>query len=466
VSVPQLDTDYLVVGAGAAGMAFTDALIADSNADVIIVDRRHAPGGHWNEAYPFVRLHQPSAYYGVNSLSLGHDAIDTHGWNKGFYEQASAPEICAYFDRVMQRQLLASGRVRYFPMCDYVGGHAFVSRMSGQRIDVTIRKALVDATYLEPAVPATTAAPFEIEPGASCVPVNHLSNLTGAVERYVIIGAGKTAIDACLWLLQNGIEPDAIRWVKPREAWLVNRAFCQSGELVGSLIESLARQMEASAASQSIDDLFDRLNASEQLLRVDAGVRPTMYRGPTVSEPELEQLRRITDVVRMGKIRCLQRHSIVLEHGTIATNPDHLHVHCASAGLNPAPTVPIFTADRITLQPVRAGLIPFNAAIVGFIEATRQDLTEKNRLCPPNRLPSVPLDWIRGTIIAANADYLWSKEPDIVAWLERSRLNAARGLRQRADDPQVSRALHRYAKHVRPALANLSRFVQESGPTS
>ncbi len=32
-----------------------------------IVDRNDQPGGHWTTAYPFVRLHQPSAYYGVNS---------------------------------------------------------------------------------------------------------------------------------------------------------------------------------------------------------------------------------------------------------------------------------------------------------------------------------------------------------------------------------------------------------------
>ena len=69
--MPAIDTDYLVVGAGAAGMAFADALIAACDADVVLVDRRHRPGGHWNDAYPFVRLHQPSAFYGVNSLSLG-----------------------------------------------------------------------------------------------------------------------------------------------------------------------------------------------------------------------------------------------------------------------------------------------------------------------------------------------------------------------------------------------------------
>src|SRR5688572_27472121 len=115
-----LEADYLVVGSGAAGMAFTDALIAASDANVIMVDRRHAPGGHWHDAYPFVRLHQPSMYYGVSSLPLGTETIVRHGRDQGTYERASAPEICAYYDRVMQQHLLPSGKVRYFPMCEYV----------------------------------------------------------------------------------------------------------------------------------------------------------------------------------------------------------------------------------------------------------------------------------------------------------------------------------------------------------
>ena len=40
-----LDTDYLVVGAGAMGMAFTDALVDHADVHVTLVDRRHAPGG-------------------------------------------------------------------------------------------------------------------------------------------------------------------------------------------------------------------------------------------------------------------------------------------------------------------------------------------------------------------------------------------------------------------------------------
>ncbi|OLL17922.1 MULTISPECIES: NAD(P)-binding protein [unclassified Rhodococcus (in: high G+C Gram-positive bacteria)] len=458
----RLETDYLVIGCGAAGMAFADALITDSDADVVMVDRRHAPGGHWQEAYPFVRLHQPSAYYGVNSLPLGTDTIDDVGPNRGMYEQAGAPEICAYYDRVMRRRLLASGSVRYFPMSEYVGGHRFVSRVDADRYEVTVRKALVDATYLEPAVPATFAPPFDVAPAVRCVPVNALARVAEPAERYVVIGAGKTAIDACLWLLQMGVPSDAVRWIKPREAWLRNRWFAQGGELVGNLIDGLARQMEAAALATSTDDLFARLEASEQLLRVDERVTPTMYKGPTASTAELAQLRRIDDVVRLGHVRRIARDEIVLDHGTIGTGPDHLHVHCAAPGLNPAPAVPIFEEGRITLQPIRTGLIPFNAALVGFVEATGRDLAEKNRLCPPNRLPDVPLDWIRGTLVETSAEYAWSKEPDMADWLERSRLNTSRGLRHRADRPLVREATRRFATHVRPALANLTGLLDDA----
>lgn len=57
-------------------MAFTDVILRESNKRVAIVDRRSAPGGHWNDAYPIVRLHQPIAFYDVNSRALGDDLID------------------------------------------------------------------------------------------------------------------------------------------------------------------------------------------------------------------------------------------------------------------------------------------------------------------------------------------------------------------------------------------------------
>ena len=459
----RLEADYLVVGCGAAGMAFTDSLIAASDVDVVLVDRRHAPGGHWHDAYPFVRLHQPSAYYGVNSMPLGDDSIDTDGLNAGMYEQAGPSEICGYYDRVMRRRLLTSHSVRYYPMSQYVGDHRFVSRVSEDRFHVLVRRAVVDATYLEPSVPATSAPPFEVAPGVRCIPVGGLTDVTGPAERYVIIGAGKTAIDACLWLLQVGVAPEAICWVKPRETLLRNRFYAQGGELVGQLIEGLARQMQAAAGATSAADLFERLESSGQLLRVDERAVPTMYKAATMSTAELEQVRRIDDVVRLGHVRRIDTRRLVLDRGTIPVDPGRTYVHCAAAGLNPAPTIPIFAPGRITLQPIRTGLIPFNAALTGFIEATGRDNHEKNRLCPPNRLPDVPQDWIRGTLGDMSADRLWSQEPDVAAWLEASRLNTARGLRQHRDQPGVREAMQAFAENVRPGLEALTALLA-AGP--
>jgi hypothetical protein len=465
MSTRTLETDYLVIGSGAAGMAFTDALIAASDAQVVMVDRRHAPGGHWQEAYPFVRLHQPSSYYGVNSLPLGAETIDRDGPNQGLYERASAPEICAYYQRAMERSLLPSGQVRYFPMCDVVGENRFVSRASGAEYEVKVRRKIVDARYLQPAVPASSAPPFEVAEDVRCVPLHELSRMAERADGYVIIGAGKTSIDACLWLLEIGVPPSDICWIKSREAWLVNRAFVQGGELVGRLFEGLSLQMEAAAQAGSLAELFDRLDATGQLLRVDESVTPTMYKAATVTTRELEQLRRIERVVRLGRVRRIDRDAITLEGGTIPTSSRQLHVHCAAAGLNPAPAVPMFATDRVTLQPIRSGLIPFNAALVGFVEATRSDsvdLAEMNRLCPTNLLPNVPLDWVRGTLVGMSADYQWSKAPDIVEWLERARLNPSRGLRHQIGQPQAQQASARYAEHVRPGLAKLRQFIAQA----
>lgn len=72
-----IETDYLVIGAGAISMAFVDTLLTDTDARIVMVDPHHRPGGHWNEAYPFVRLHQPASFYGVNSRELCHGTKDT-----------------------------------------------------------------------------------------------------------------------------------------------------------------------------------------------------------------------------------------------------------------------------------------------------------------------------------------------------------------------------------------------------
>jgi hypothetical protein len=465
----DIETDYLVIGAGAAGMAFTDELIAQSDSDVVMVDRRHRPGGHWNDAYPFVRLHAPSAFYGVNSRVLGSDTIDKLGPNAGFYERATGAEICDYYLRVLEDHLLPSGQVRFFGMCSYLGhrssGHQFVSHLTGELTTVRIRRKVVDATYLEASVPATHTPSFEMDPSVRFIPVGDLVRLSEPGTGYTVIGAGKTAMDACNWLLDNGVEPDVIRWIRPRDPWMFDRAFLQPLDLVISLIEGASLDLEAAAHAESVHDLFRRLEACGQLVRLDPTVEPTMYRGAITSAAERESLRQIERVIRQGRVVHLGIDRIVLEDGSIATNGGQVHVDCTAAGLRVAPARPIFEPGRITLQSVTFGLIPTNAALIAFVESARDDDAEKNRLCPPNPSSNTAFDWISTTLVRQRAMAAWSNEPDIMSWLERSRLSLFRGLGGHMTDPRMQSALTRQAENAQPAMEKLEQLLAQATVT-
>ena len=459
-----IDTDYLIVGAGAAGLAFADALITESDADLVIVDRRERPGGHWNDAYPFVRLHQPSAYYGVNSLPLG-DSIDEDGPNAGWYGRATGAEICDYFQRVLE-QLLASGRVRFFSMCDYAGDwsgeHRLVSRPTGESSTVRVRRRIVDATYLAPSVPSTHTPSFAVDPNVRLIPINDLVTLSEPGSGYTVLGAGKTAMDACGWLLDSGVEPEAIRWIRPRDTWLLDRAFQQPLELVGSLMEGLSLQVQAAARAENVADLFRRLEACGQLVRLDPAVEPTMYRGATINQAELEGLRLIENVVRLGRVTHIGEARIALEAGSIPTDDKQIYVDCTADGAHRVPGRAVFEPNRITLQAVRTGLLPFSAALIAFVESAREDDVEKNRLCPPNPYPNAAVDWIATNAISHRVQIRWFEEPDLLAWMERSRLDVARGLNAHLSEPQTQAATARFLTNLEPAVEKLESFLAET----
>ena len=362
---------------------------------MVLVDRRHGPGGHWNDAYPFVRLRQPSAYYGVNSRVLGSDSIDSDGPNAGFYQRVTAAEVCDYYQRVLE-DLLASGQVRFFGMSDCAqegpNGPRFVSRLTGDATAVRVRRRVVDAWYLEASIPATHTLSFGAEPGMRLIPVNDLVRPAGPASGYTVIGGGKTAMDACLWLLDSGVPPEVIRWIRPRDAWLLDRAYQQPLELVTWLIEGVSLGLEAAAQAEDVNDLFGRLEACGQLVRLDPAVEPTMYRCATVSQDELASLRRIENVVRLGRVVHIAADRIVLEAGSIPTDAGQVHVDCTAAGLVLAPARPVFADGRITVQQIRTCQPAFNAALIGYVEASRHDDSEKNLICPPNPYPDTATD--------------------------------------------------------------------------
>ena len=462
-----IDTDYLVIGAGATGMAFADALVCESDADVVMVDRRHQPGGHWNDSYPFVRLHQPSATYGVNSRPLGNESIDSSGPNAGFYHRATGVEICDHFRGVLEDHLLPSGKVRFFGGCEYVENgsneHAFKSHLTGETTTVRVRRKVVDGTFFSVSVPATHTPAFTVDSEVKLIPVGDLVAVSEPPTGYTVIGAGKTGMDACNWLLDNGVDPDRIRWIKPREAWVWDRSAIQPLDLLPATVEVLSQAVEALAEAENLDDFLHGLEDSGQVVRLDPTVEPTMFRGAILSKAERESLRKIENVVRLGRVEHIGTDRIVLEEGEITTDRGEVHVDCTAYGFRPAPARKVFEPDRITLQSIIPGFFTSNAALIGFVESVRDDDEEKNRLCPPTPQPNQPVDVVTAYYGFLRYFATHSPEEDLMAWSEGSRLSVMRGMSEHADDERMQSAMARWTEHLEPAMKKAEQFLDDAG---
>lgn len=463
MSEPTLDTDYLIIGAGAAGMGFADVMVSQSQANLVLVDRHQSPGGHWNDAYPFVRLHHPSHYYGVHSRPLGDKSRQRSGWNAGLLHMASAPEILTHYQHVMDQHLLPSGRVQYLPMSQYNGDGTLTSILNGQTR--TIRaKTVVDATMSGTTVPSTHTRGFAVADGVTCIALNDLPRLSKPIESVTVIGSGKTGMDACLWLLDRGVDPDKIRWIVPRDAWWMDRAKAQFADaFFEASVSNVADQMEALGAATTIDDLFLRLEACGAFLRLDPAVTPTMFHGATISRPELEQLRRIKDVVRRGRVVRIELNQIVLQNAKLPAEPGCLYVDCSASGFAVRPVVPVFKGNTITLQMLKSFQPTFSAALIGHLEATYPDEALKNSLATPVPPPRHANDWLAMMAASMTNQNSWGAHPELMAWILKCRLDPLTALMRNVSETDTASLalLQRSRKATRGAVANLQVLMRQ-----
>lgn len=275
----------------------------------------------------------------------------------------------------------------------------------------------------------------------------------------MIAGSGKTSTDAIVWLLTNGVPPERIVWVRPRDPWMLDRAVVQPDPLVA--LGLAADTMESAADAVSLDELFLRLEAAGVMLRIDRDVIPTMAKTPTLGARELDLLRTVENVVRLGHIKHVTRGEVVLDDGSVPLAPGSLIVHCAASGLQYPPLVPIWGPDKIRLQMIRAGVPCFCAALAGYVEATRDDDRERNGLCPPNTLPDSPASWARMQVRGTTATATYGAEPDIAAWANGCALNPARIQPSQRNDPAVQAAAARLADHAKRGLTRMAELAHE-----
>ncbi|MFM7330573.1 MAG: NAD(P)-binding protein [Brachymonas sp.] len=467
--MPSFDTDYLIIGAGATGLSFADTLLQESDAHITIVDKHAQPGGHWNDAYPFVALHQPSAFYGVNSLELGTRRKDTVGHNTGLYELASGAEVTGYFHKVMHQSLLPSGRVRYLPMSRFTGmdgARADVqSLLTGQDMQIGVRKKLVDSTFFTPQVPATTAPKFRVADGVRLATPTQLTHLWQSENRptnFCILGAGKTAMDAAIWLLGCGAAPESIHWVMPRDSWLVNRITTQPGEeFFAHSIGGVAKQMKALAEAVSVDDLFERLEASGQMLRMDRSQKPRMFHYATISEGEVALLQQIKQVIRQGRVQAIEMDALVLTEGRVTLPAGTLYINCTASAVEPRDNELIFQPGRIVPQLVRAPLVTFSAAVCAYVEVNYQDDAIKNQVCAVVPFPRDIAGYIASTIANMTNQVRWSQDKKLRNWMTNSRLDGFSKMTASIgeDDLEKIAILGELRTHGMAAMGNVKKLM-------
>ncbi|MFT5269322.1 MAG: hypothetical protein ACI88C_002766, partial [Acidimicrobiales bacterium] len=179
---------------------------------------------------------------------------------------------------------------------------------------------------------------------------------------------------------------------------------------------------------------------------------------------EIEALRSITDVVRMGRVTRIDWSEIVMEQGSIATSPGTVHVDCTADGLERRPVRPVFDGDLITLQAVRTCQQVFSAAFIGHIEAAYDDEDLKNELATVVPHPNTDIDWLRVTLANGMNSARWRQDEDLTAWLSAARLDAFSELRGVVSEPEGEQAglLDRLNEAAIPAVLKLQEFLATS----
>jgi len=468
------ETDYLIVGAGAVGLAFADSLLdEDPDCHITFVDRHAKPGGHWNDAYGFVALHQPSAFYGVNSMAFASEAIDTHGANAGLHALASGTEVLAYFEKVMNLRLLPSGRVAYHRLADFKGRDASGTAtirgvLSGEETRIHVRRKLVDATFYQTSVPATHTRAFAVDEGVALAIPGDLSALwqrpADIPETFVILGGGKTAMDVAVWLIEAGVAPDRIHWVRPRDSWLNNRKYLQPGEdFLAATVESQMAHLEAFRGAQSGEEVFAALEKGGYMLRIDPDVTPEMYHYAVISEGEIAMLRRIRQVIRKGRVTRVADGALHFGDTAHPIPQGALHIDCTARAVPFASAEnagPQFRGDSIVLQPVMVPLVTFSAALTAFLEAHFPDDATKNQLARAAELTDTPATFPYAFMMNLMNRGTWMQTPEIAAWLAKSRLDPTGPTVARmsaARDPRLA-ALSGFREAVMAAMPDVIRL--------
>ncbi|MEM7115363.1 MAG: NAD(P)/FAD-dependent oxidoreductase, partial [Chloroflexota bacterium] len=286
-------------------------------------------------------------------------------------------------------------------------------------------------------------------------------------QHFTILGGGKTAVDAIVWLLDNGASPDAITWVCPRDSWFMNRETTQPGlAFFEKTVGGFAANVEAMRDATSVEDLFARMEAAGTMLRVDPAITPTMFHYATISNGELAQLQRLSHIIRGQRVARLEASQMVMTDGeTVASIAGMLYIDCTARAVDfiDESMKPVFEPGLITLQAIFAPLVTYSAAVIAYVEANFETDEEKNELCKPVPLADTPAEWLPSTLGNMTNSFTWSQNKAMSKWTNSCRLNPNfAAIREGAGQDAAHKAiLRRIRNNTIPAVMNAHRLMEE-----
>lgn len=463
-----MQADYLISGAGATALSFLDVLLSESDATVVIVDRRDAPGGHWNDAYPFVRLHQSASFYGVNSRPLGKTRAPGQDYLHPHYELSTKSEILHYFHDLMEGYV-ASGRVTYLRNSEHLGDGRVRHLITGKETQIDVTRKIVHAGVWGDmgSIPSTHEPKFEVGSGTVCVPINDMPRHAPDHDHFCVIGAGKTGMDAAVWLLDQGVDPKRITWVRPTDYWLFNREkILNHPDLFMTTVGTFLKELEILGSVSTVDDYCAAMEAAGTWHRIDPSFTPTGFHAAVCSPREIALLASITSVVRKGYVTAVAPGKITLTDGAQEMPKDTLYVDCsASAGqIMPKDMPPVFDGDTINLQLIRPFQPLFGAALIAFLEAKVPDDAARAACTNIVNFHHTPAQYIAEMLPAMMNQGAWSKVPPVKEWMERTRLQAMNHLMPGFDPTNrtMMEMMGKFGPASKAAVGNIPRILAQS----
>jgi hypothetical protein len=160
-------------------------------------------------------------------------------------------------------------------------------------------------------------------------------------------------------------------------------------------------------------------------------------------------------------VRRIEPAQILLDHGSVATDPDTLYIDCSAAAIVAPPKVPVFDGERINLLMVRTCQPVFSAAVIAYVESHGVDTAEKNSICAVVPSPEAPIDWLRMWAVNLRNMGRWRQNAGLSAWLMQCRLNGLavylRGVKP--DDTARLGLLHKMGEKSAAAAARLPALL-------